>query len=492
MDKNLTAEIFVPTREGNGQHGKVGTGYPIGKGLVLTARHVLMPDDRDDEYPIEIRWKHPGLAADEQGWHPVDEVVWGMDTPEIDVAIVRTGFPRVIDSWGLTTRHKPVTHQKWESEGFAAAGGKDEDGRRRPVALGGDVFSAGDQDPTFDVQVMAPTDDLLKWQGASGSPVFIGRRILGVVCTCPDNFQGARFKATPVWKLLEIQSFRDVLGYDDQLDKVRQVTSRVARLLERTIEGMESLDKECFRSDDEPVAESTEQRATRLADRLLMLDIESLVIACRRAQRSLLESGDTAAAALISKMLCELLPVRYEFDATSSIRTGELEAGSGFISLPISTRTVAELIMADVDLRRACYRFENDRAVGENSLPMAPESGCDESGEAFIRSMETHLFNVFGRPENSNQKRSNEERRKMVVVELESDVKSEQRTHYYLFHLPVDEGEQVRVKQSIQELKRRYPPIKFLCLDDSFDTELHERKLVRPLEQILSAESSTE
>ena len=69
MDKNLIVEIFVPKRGSNGKKGEIATGYPIGRDLILTARHVLC-DDYDANFPIEIRWRYP--EVDKSRWWPIE------------------------------------------------------------------------------------------------------------------------------------------------------------------------------------------------------------------------------------------------------------------------------------------------------------------------------------------------------------------------------------------------------------------------------------
>lgn len=66
MDKSLLIAVFVPTtdeagKDFKGKRGELATGYPVGKDLILTARHVLDPDPphyRDVCYPVKVRWHY--------------------------------------------------------------------------------------------------------------------------------------------------------------------------------------------------------------------------------------------------------------------------------------------------------------------------------------------------------------------------------------------------------------------------------------------------
>ncbi len=59
--KNLLVCIFAPTT--GPQDGVYGTGVPVQNGLILTARHVVKPDNRDLTKPIRIRWWYTEVAG---------------------------------------------------------------------------------------------------------------------------------------------------------------------------------------------------------------------------------------------------------------------------------------------------------------------------------------------------------------------------------------------------------------------------------------------
>lgn len=57
MNKSLLVAVFVPIKDAAGEDsGELATGYPVGKDLILTARHVLHPEPpncRDNNRPIK-------------------------------------------------------------------------------------------------------------------------------------------------------------------------------------------------------------------------------------------------------------------------------------------------------------------------------------------------------------------------------------------------------------------------------------------------------
>jgi hypothetical protein len=72
----------------------------------------------------------------------------------------------------------------------------------------------GDNSDHFHLEVIAPTENLNDWQGASGSPVFVNERIIGVIANGPQGFNARRFEAVPLFRLLENQRFRELVGFD--------------------------------------------------------------------------------------------------------------------------------------------------------------------------------------------------------------------------------------------------------------------------------------
>jgi hypothetical protein len=83
MDKNWLVQIFVPTTDPEGK-GSVGTGYPVARERILTARHVVFHENRDDSKPIEARWYH--LDESQREWRTVSKIIW--DSKKEEVAVI--------------------------------------------------------------------------------------------------------------------------------------------------------------------------------------------------------------------------------------------------------------------------------------------------------------------------------------------------------------------------------------------------------------------
>jgi hypothetical protein len=195
MDKSLLIAVFVPTTDETGtdfggQRGELATGYPVGKDLILTARHVLHPEPpchRDRRHRVKLRW-HYFPSGEGMNWIeiPDEDLVW--ESPgELDAALIRCPRPRDAVGWGIVSRDQPRDGVTWASEGFPRA--TRYENRRNPSSFIGKVCSKAPSEPCFELTVETAPEDEEGWKGVSGMPVFVGRRILGVVGSVPPKIQ---------------------------------------------------------------------------------------------------------------------------------------------------------------------------------------------------------------------------------------------------------------------------------------------------------------
>ena len=346
MDKNLLVEIFVPTA---GEGGLIGTGYPVAKDRILTARHVLLPEDRDPQRPIEVRWYHQQGAAREWIATGDDAIVWE-GGEDCDAAVLACTFPDGVVEWGLLSAEKPRDQWKWESEGFAEAGKRD-DQTRRPVGMIGEVFSAADTAPEFELGAKYAVELPEGWRGASGSPVFVMGKIIGGVVTCPLDFDAQRLLAVPVWRLLEDQGFRDAIGFDERAERLEQVRRATAGHLEKAVKAMEALGAELEVGDR---SGKPGVWAADLSHKLLEVPMAHAIQRCNRAHLRLCQDGaDEGDVAAIEEVARELLPVLFDHAVIAGLRSKISGQGGALVSFPAATRTTTEIIMAGVDKRPA-------------------------------------------------------------------------------------------------------------------------------------------
>lgn len=88
MDTRLITKIFTPM---DGGGWKLGTGYPIAKDLVLTARHVVDFPERDIQKRIFLKWTDHKYIFGEQEEENA-EIIFNGGT-ECDIAILKCKIP---------------------------------------------------------------------------------------------------------------------------------------------------------------------------------------------------------------------------------------------------------------------------------------------------------------------------------------------------------------------------------------------------------------
>lgn len=132
MDKNLIVEIFVPKSGTDGKKGDIATGYPVARDLILTARHVLHPQEsgRDDACKIEVRWRHPNV--NDKGWRPIAGIAW--ESEGWDLALLECPLPQEMTDWGFLSEQMPTDTMQWVSAGFPRVAGK-KDAVRQPFDM---------------------------------------------------------------------------------------------------------------------------------------------------------------------------------------------------------------------------------------------------------------------------------------------------------------------------------------------------------------------
>jgi len=520
MDKSLLIAVFVPTtnekgEDFKGEYGEWATGYPVGKNLILTARHVLQPEPpyyRDKRYQVAIRW-HYFQSGDNSGWIdiPDEDIIW-QSQGDLDAALIRCRRPPDAVGWGIVSREKSRDDMRWISQGFPRAT-KYAD-VRHPGSFGGQVRSMAGQAAFFELIEDAQPEKDEDWKGASGMPVFVGGKILGVVQSVPPKFNAKKLYATPTWKLLEDEDFRKAIGYDEQRARVRKVRDKLVKILTSSPDAVNALIEQ-LKIDDEMALDS-EKRAEQLAERLLLeTDIRAVIEALRRTHRSLCEEQDDKAAEqclkaaeIITKAAQLIVPTIYDYSVVQWTRSQQDSGGAALVPLPAGIKTVAEIIMAGVDNRETRFRHrqnEDDQPEGELSLPQLPECGIDSSGAEARKALQEHLERKFNPQETVNFRRAvddyllrnfrrpgrgapepnPEQRIKLTASLLASRSRDSGQTFYMMFYPPDDAAGQNAMRTLVQSLKKDYPAIMFLGLNPAFEQNLWEQELVDPFCRML-------
>ncbi len=481
MNKNLLVEVFVPI-EPAGQ-GKIGTGYPVAKDRILTARHVVCPGKRDFTKPVEIRWHHQPLA--ERRWIEISDrdILWVGDE-SCDAAVLACPFPTDAGPWGMLALESPRP-EEWESEGFPDVGKRDDD-TRVATAMRGSMHRMAKTAWFFalDLPVGAACDAL--HHGASGSPVMSDGRLFGVIAQCPPGFDAKRLWAVPVCRLLEIPGFCEAIGRTPRTALRDLLQEQLVLALSVSEEAMEALEGLTPASEGQLAARNAADWARRLVERLVGLTLEQLIPTLRRAQRDLLSNRKFAAASVVVNFSNIILPVVFSRADSQVLRSRMFDADMVLVDAPVANFTVADILMAMADGRptRFC------KADGGHRSPVAayrlkkdpPTSGIDHALEAWARSIELDLASKFVDPEEDSF--LNDEERRQIIANRLAMESEEQRTRYMVFRFKTDD-DRGKAANALTRIKRRYPMLVLLDLSTKGSQLVEERKLFQHFEQML-------
>ncbi|WP_392958189.1 FxSxx-COOH system tetratricopeptide repeat protein [Streptomyces sp. LN245] len=199
-----------------GDPGGSGSGYLIGPQLVLTALHVVLPDQRW-ALRVQARVGHPRFG---DVVHRQAEVCWpdpleGIPARDaLDMALLWLEEPVPVEGgpvrWG---RPGGIVPLPFDGAGFPAFA--DEAARGDVEHLRGElpVVSTSSSDWVLDCRVWP---DLghggeRPWAGASGAAVFCRDRLVGVAVEDNRPMGGRRLQAAPVHEALSLPGFADLV-----------------------------------------------------------------------------------------------------------------------------------------------------------------------------------------------------------------------------------------------------------------------------------------
>ncbi|MEV4013122.1 NACHT domain-containing protein [Nonomuraea angiospora] len=191
---------------------RVGTGYLIGRRLVLTARHVI-EESRGAPWPkIDVRVGHPQDAGVRRCWA---SVCWTAPE-ERDVALLL--LDGEVDVAGMVRWGRPVGNTPLPYEGLGYPWATFRDGQHKVEHLRGKLppqaGGVGAQDLYVLDQESAPdmrADGEQAWSGASGSAVFCRDHLVGVVIHDDHVFANRRLHACPARTFTSDPAFAAIL-----------------------------------------------------------------------------------------------------------------------------------------------------------------------------------------------------------------------------------------------------------------------------------------
>lgn len=197
-----------------GNQSSVGTGYAIGNGLILTARHVIL---HDPAKPLKLVF--PKIGSD--GKHIIENSQYIYDRnsailftndniifqdSEFDIAIIRC--PVKIDSPEVTLATKnPSSHDNWLTHGFPRAGQTEHQRDKEPFL--GNITDEETEGRFLRLQTSTLLNkdnfsvDVNGWSGLSGAPVFVSNNLVGVITKSYEPAYPSVFQAVSIPYLLK-------------------------------------------------------------------------------------------------------------------------------------------------------------------------------------------------------------------------------------------------------------------------------------------------
>ncbi len=209
MDERRLADIRAGTP---GAQRSGGSGYLVGRRLVLTCRHVI-EDERGQAWPrLTVRLGHPrdGILP------PVPATVaWTHPDPRVDAALLQIddapSFSAGLVRWGWFAGTSAVRYEGLGYPQFA-----DYDSGRGVEQLNGTLapLGAGPDGALLLDQKTAPEPRLRAWPGVSGAAVFSENLLTAVVIRDDQDFGNRRLHAVPVDALMGEPGFTRLIAQD--------------------------------------------------------------------------------------------------------------------------------------------------------------------------------------------------------------------------------------------------------------------------------------
>ncbi len=484
MNEHRVAQIMVPTTEVSASGSRIysfGSGYLIADDLVLTARHVVLPDNRDLEQPIEVRFTK--TATDR--WYKAS-VEWA-ERPELDAAILRLAE----QPEGLQLHDRPflsswipATGSIWDARGHPWVARSERPGGelRWPIEpfQGGTVrHHRDDTECTLDVRV--PPRNPEGWKGLSGAAVVAAdqpSRLLAVVSELATSFDG-RLRATPAVKLLNEPAVLQLLDQHNLVTAVEeQVISQLRRGGDELLQALAPLLKPM---DRDPPPAKVEETAELL---LWSLSLDQALDLLYDLHQKLHRNGKARAVRAVEEIVWLVLPCLFEPGMVRSLSSAE-QGAALHLSVPVDTMTMVEVVSAGIDRRATRFvapRRRKDYPDGRARVEPPPECGIDAELTAYVRDMRRHLANALLDEADHDDTEDNVTDFINDELEWRAGARGGQTRHY----LVIEHHEDGRGRAQAKRLAEVFPALRIFCLAPcERESKRRERTLIRPLRDLL-------
>lgn len=374
IDWRFIVEVFVPSAPG-ATTGAIATGFPIAPDRILTAGHLL----KDSQVLPEIRWRLGDRA--QWTWRTIERVVWNGDPVGLDAAVLEATLPVEVGDWPSLDDAPPPAHAEWSGLGFAEVGERNE--LREGIGLTGKVLPS---DPTQSLLALGADYAVAveqHWRGASGSPVVVGNGIVGVIQSCPPDFDARRLFAVPVQSLLKNEEFCAAIGYDhDYRNRVNAHRQRIRSELLSLLRADDCRNlRRCLAEGLQiplPDADDAKGVAEQLCRALLVeRSFDDVCLSLKEAHEALCQAQDAVGARCAERIFRKLIPLLYPRTAVATVQQQIGRHSGKLISAPVGFGVA----LSAIDCHEADIDATADRALPRYQLPLAVRDGVDQPPE---------------------------------------------------------------------------------------------------------------
>lgn len=228
IERKRVVPIHLEVPRANAQFG---TGYVIAPGVILTAKHVVIPLAQSVGAGAECQEEPRLRVLSKQSKQWLDaKVAWRSDRQ--DLALITAELPcSGIHGQRLLSSRMPRRHAPWSADGYAAVSTEASVTREVEPEFGHVAGPRGEAEDCIDLGTIAQPDN---WHGMSGAPVFCQEQgqLIAVVCWERPHHRGTRITATRLDRALKDPVFIKLLGEEEPDEQHKYLLSSMENVFE--------------------------------------------------------------------------------------------------------------------------------------------------------------------------------------------------------------------------------------------------------------------
>jgi hypothetical protein len=491
---DLLVLVKVPTK-GDGAAAtsavKVGTAYPIAADLLIAAKHVVCPPNRDRTRPIKIRWEGK-QDGPENGWHCLADDAVVREHPTLDAVVIRCpDRPPDRQGYGFLSSSPVPDQGEWSSGGYASAARRETaDGHidRKPIGFHGKTYIPPSQSDYFEIGIEDELRQDTDYRGASGMPIFLKNRneIIGIAREVPENLGSRRLHAVPGNRLLEDTTLRQLLGLNTDPSRKRTFIRAMSGVLSQSpqaVEYLRDVSGLCSGARDSP-----DDIATCLSE---LTDVTKAARgfrdtyeAIRRNRRIAGDEALARAQEVLVGAIQIIVPFLSETHHVGQIRTQLRAGGIVFMQIPCAFEMVAEIYMAAAENRQMELERRKQEAeypLGVRARPTPPIGGIDDTDgtvaairadlnakfdagkwDTLRRNIDDVMIDSLVRPGRGPRPENSAEEIRNAAIQLE--IQTRYARCYLVVRPPAETSARRELEEGLKVLARDYPALVILWL----------------------------